>query len=140
MDSIKINQRGDTAVLADGLRLGGPWVLRGAEIAGEVRFASARIGGGLLWEDAKIQNSQVAVAGDGAVCNGPWVLRRAVIQGSFRLRGMSVTAIDAQQIKITAAEGFNARGAEIGGDLILDGATIKGGVLLGRTRVTGELS
>jgi hypothetical protein len=141
MDSIKITQRGDTAVLADGMRLGGPWVLRAAEIAGEVRFASARIGGGLLWEDAKIQNSQVAVAGDGAVCNGPWVLRRAVIQGTFRLRGMSVTAIDAQQIKITApAEAFNARGAEIGGDLILDGATIKGGVLLGRTRVTGELS
>src|SRR5262245_13901338 len=141
MDSIKINHRGDTAVLADGMRLGGPWVLRAAEIAGEVRFASARIGGGLLWEDAKIQNSQVAVAGDGAICRGPWVLRRAVIQGAFRLRGMSATAIDAQQIKITApAEAFNARGAEIGGDLILDGAVIKGGVLLGRTRVTGELS
>src|SRR5215468_2940441 len=120
MDSIKINQRGDTAVLADGMRLGGPWVLRAADIAGEVRFASARIGGGLLWEDAKIQNSQVAVAGDGAVCNGPWVLRRAVIQGAFRLRGMTATAID--------------------GDLILDGAVIKGGVLLSRTRVTGELS
>jgi hypothetical protein len=141
MDSIKINQAGDTAVLADGLRLGGPWVLRAAEIAGEVRFASARIGGGLLWEDAKIQNNKIAVAGDGAVCKGPWVLRRAVIQGSFRLRGMSATAIDAQQVKITAhAEGFNARGAEIGSDLILDGAIIKGGVLLGRTRVIGELS
>jgi hypothetical protein len=141
MDSIKINHRGDTAVLADGMRLGGPWVLRAADIAGEVRFASARIGGGLLWEDAKIQNNQIAVAGDGAVCNGPWVLRRAVIQGAFRLRGMSATAIDAQQIRITAPnEGFNARGAEIGGDLILDGAIIKGGVLLSRTRVTGELS
>src|SRR5262245_24205017 len=141
MDSIKINHPGDTAVLADGMRLGGPWVLRAAEIAGEVRFASARIGGGLLWEDAKIQNNKIAVAGDGAVCNGPWVLRRAAIQGSFRLRGMSAKAIDAQQMKITApAEGFNARGAEIGSDLILDGATIKGGLLLGRTRVTGELS
>jgi hypothetical protein len=141
MDSIKINHPGDTAVLADGMRLGGPWVLRAAEIAGEVRFASARIGGGLLWEDAKIQNNKIAVAGDGAVCNGPWVLRRAAIQGAFRLRGMSVKAIDAQQMKITApAEGFNARGAEIGSDLILDGATIKGGLLLGRTRVTGELS
>src|SRR5215471_1674385 len=141
MDSIKINHRGDTAVLADGMRLGGPWVLRSADIAGEVRFASARIGGGLLWEDAKIQNNQIAVAADGAVCNGPWVLRRAVIQGHFRLRGMSVKAIDAQQMTVTAAsEGFNARGAEIGGDLILDGAIIKGGVLLSRTRVTGELS
>ena len=141
MDSIKINHPGDTAVLADGMRLGGPWVLRAAEIAGEVRFASARIGGGLLWEDAKIQNNKIAVAGDGAVCNGPWVLRRAAIQGSFRLRGMSVKAIDAQQMKITApSEGFNARGAEIGSDLILDGAIIKGGLLLGRTRVTGELS
>src|SRR5215468_7439917 len=141
MDSVKINRRGDTAVLADGMRLGGPWVLRSAEIAGEVRFASARIGGGLLWEDAKIQNNQIAVAGDGAACNGPWVLRRAMIQGGFRLRGMSVTAIDAQQIKITApSEAFNARGAHIGSDLILDGAIIKGGVLLSRTHVTGELS
>jgi hypothetical protein len=141
MDTIKINHRGDTAVLADGMRLGGPWVLRSAEIAGEVRFASARIGGGLLWEDAKIQNTQIAVAGDGAVCNGPWVLRRAIIQGPFRLRGMSVKAIDAQQMSITAAsEAFNARGAEIGSDLILDGATIKGGLLLTRMQVNGELS
>ena len=141
MDSVKINQPGNTAVLADGLRLGGPWVLRAAEIAGEVRFASARIGGGLLWEDAKIRNSQIAVAADGAICEGPWVLRRAVVQGPFRLRGMSVKAIDAQQARITAgAEGFNARGAEIGSDLILDGAVIKGGVLLGRTHVIGELS
>jgi hypothetical protein len=54
---------------------------------------------------------------------------------------MSVKAIDAQQMTITAgSEGFNARGAEIGSDLILDGATIKGGLLLTRMQVNGELS
>jgi phage baseplate assembly protein gpV len=141
MDAVQVRNPGETAVLADGLRLGGPWILRAAEITGEIRFASARIGGGLLWEDARIKNNQVAVAGDGATCDGPWVLRRAVISGACRLRGMSVKAIDAQQLKITSgSEGFNARGAEIGSDLVLDGSVIKGGVLLGRTDVKGELS
>lgn len=68
-------------------------------------------------------------------------MRRAAINGPFRLRGMTVKAIDGAQMTITAgAEGFNARGAIIGSDLILDGAVIKGGVLLGRTNVAGELS
>ena len=83
MDGIKINHPNDTAVLADGMKLGGPWVMREAEIAGEVRFASARIGGGLLWEDCKIGNNKIAVAADGTVCDGPWVLRRAAINRSI---------------------------------------------------------
>jgi hypothetical protein len=141
MDGVKIEQAGDVAILADGLKLGGPWVMREADIAGEVRFAGAQIGGGMLWEDCKIRNGKIAVAADGAVCQGPWVLRRAAINGPFRLRGMTVKAIDAVQMTITAgAEGFNARGAIIGSDLTLDGAVIKGGVLLGRTHVAGELS
>ena len=141
MDSIKIEQPNDMAVLADGMKLGGPWVMREAEIAGEVRFSGARVGGGLLWEDCKVKNSKIAVTADGTVCDGPWVLRRAAISGPIRLRGMTVKAIDGQQMTVTAgSEGLNARGANISGDLILDGAVIKGGVLLGRAHVAGELS
>ena len=141
MDGIRLNNPGDLAVLADGLHLGGPWILRTAEVAGEVRLAGARIGGSLLWEETKIRHNTVAVAADGALCDGAWVLRRAEIVGPVRLRGMRVKAIDAQLISITAgSESFNARGAEIASDLVLDGATIKGGILLGRARIAGELS
>lgn len=141
MDGLSIQQPGATAILADGLRLGGPWVMREAKIAGEVRFASARIGGALLWEQADIRNAAIAVTADGATSDGAWVLRRAVIHGPMRLRGASIKAIDAVSLAITAgSDGFNARGADIRGDLILDGAVMQGGLLLGRTQVTGELS
>jgi len=141
MDEARIDNPGGTAILADGLRLGGPWILRGGAVAGEIRFAGARISGGMLWEDSQLKNGGVAVNADGATGEGPWVLRRVSIEGSMRLRGMTVKAIDAQNAQIVSnAEAFNARGASIGSDLILDGAKISGGVLLGRARVGGELS
>lgn len=141
MDGIRIDSAGEIAVLADGLHLGGPWILRAGDIAGEVRLAGARIGGSLLWEEVKIKNGAVAILADGANAEGAWVLRRAAITGPIRLRGMTVKAIDAQLIAITAgAEAFNGRGAEIGSDLVLDGATIKGGVLLGRAHIAGEFA
>ena len=141
MDKVRANNPGDVAVLADGLHLGGPWILRGAEIIGELRLAGARVGGSLLWEEAKVSNGSIAIAADGAVCDGAWVLRRANVTGPVRLRGMKVRAIDAQLITITAgSEAFNARGAEIASDLVLDGATVKGQILLGRAQIAGEFS
>lgn len=141
MDKVRANNPGDVSVLADGLHLGGPWILRGAEIVGELRLAGARVGGSLLWEEAKVSNGSIAIAADGAVCEGAWVLRRCNITGPIRLRGMKVRAIDAQLITISAgSEAFNARGAEIGSDLVLDGAAVKGQILLGRAQIDGELS
>jgi hypothetical protein len=103
--------------------------LRAAAITGEVRLAGARINGAMLWEGCKIRNGGVAINADGASCEGPWVLRRASVEGSIRLRGMTVKAIDAQNAVVTAgAEAWNARGADVGGDLILDGTKISGGV------------
>lgn len=141
MDSSTIDNGSDIAILADGLKLGGPWILRSARVIGETRFAGARIGGGLLWEDVELTSSSVAVNADGAIGEGAWVLRRAKVNGSMRLRGLAIKAIDAQNITIAASgEAFNGRGAEVGSDLILDGAKITGGVLLGRARIGGELS
>jgi hypothetical protein len=141
MDSTTIDNGSDTAILADGLKLGGPWIMRAARVSGETRFAGARIGGGLLWEDAELTSPSVALNGDGASGEGAWVLRRAKINGAVRVRGLSIKAIDAQNISIAAPnEAFNGRGAEIGSDFMLDGARITGGVLLGRARVGGELS
>lgn len=141
MDSSTISNGSETAILADGLKLGGPWILRAARVSGETRFAGARIGGGLLWEDAELTSPKVALNADGATGDGAWVLRRAKIGGTVRVRGFSVKAIDAQNLVITASgEAFNARGADVGSDLIFDGARITGGVLLGRARVGGELS
>lgn len=141
MDSSTISNGTETAILADGLKLGGPWILRAARVSGETRFAGARIGGGLLWEDCELTSPTVALNADGAVGEGVWVMRRAKISGSVRVRGFSVKAIDAQNISIAASgEALNGRGATVASDLILDGARIAGGVLLGRARVGGELS
>ncbi len=141
MDASKIDNGTDTAILVDGMRLGGPWIMRSCVVKGETRFAGARIGGGLLWEEAQFRSPTVALNADGAICEGAWILRRADIGGSVRARGLAIKAIDAENIRIMASsEALNARGADIGSDLILNGAVIKGGVLLGRTRVGGELS
>lgn len=141
MDSTTINNGPETAILADGLKLGGPWVMREARVTGETRFAGARIGGGLLWEDVQFSSTTVALNADGAFGDGVWVLRRAKISGSVRVRGLTIKAFDAQNVSITASgEAFNARGATVGSDLVLDGARIAGGLLLGRARVGGELS
>lgn len=141
MEQADLRNPSDTAILADGMKLGGPWILRTANIKGEVRFAGARIAGGLLWEDVTVARSGVAVIADGAYCESVWVLRRARITGAVRLRGTSITAIDAMSMHITAAsEAFNARAATISGDLVLDGAQIAGGVLLSRARVGGEIA
>jgi hypothetical protein len=141
MDGAKIEAPGETCVLADGLRLGGPWILRGATIAGGVRLAGARIDGGLLWEEANLRHASVAVNADGAIAEGPWVLRRARIEGALRFRGMQVKAIDAANLELTAsAEALNGRGADIRGDMILDGAKVTGEARLGRAHIGGELS
>ena len=60
----------------------------------------------------------------------------------MRLRGMAVKAIDAEKMQIVSAasDAFNARGAEIGSDLVLNGAIITGGVHLSRAHIAGELS
>jgi NDP-sugar pyrophosphorylase family protein len=141
MDGATIEAHGETCILADGLRLGGPWILRAASVVGGIRLAGARIAGGLLWEEARIKHAGVAVNADGAIGEGVWVLRRAAIEGAIRFRGMDVKAIDAQDLVLdSGAEAFNGRGADIRGDLILDGAKITGETRLGRTHVAGELS
>ncbi len=141
MDETRLENSGKTAILADGLRLGGPWILRAAAAVGEIRLAGARISGGMLWEECRLSSAGVAVNADGATCEGPWVLRRANVEGAVRLRGMTVKAIDAQNAQITAsAEALNGRGVTIESDLTLDGTKISGGVLLSRTRIGGEFS
>jgi hypothetical protein len=141
MDGATISNPRDTAILADGMRLGGPWVLRSAVIDGQTRLAGARIGGGMLWEEARLGGHTVAVNADGATVDSVWVLRRAQIAGALRFRGTTVAAMDAQELVVsTSTEGFNGRGAKIGSDLVLHGAKITGGVRLGRAHISGELS
>jgi hypothetical protein len=141
LDKAMLQNPGDIALLADGLRLDGPMLLRTADVTGEVRLAGAHIGGNLLWEEARIANSAVAVTADGLMCDGAWILRRTRIEGTVRMRGMVVKAIDAPNLELMAtAEGLNARGADVGGDVMLDGAAIGGGVRFGSARIGGELS
>lgn len=141
LDKVRINKSRDVAILSDGLHLGGPWILRNAVIAGAVRFAGSRIGGSLLWEEAEIKNGESAIVAEGAICEGSWILRRGRITGPIRLRGMTVQSIDAQLITITAgSDAFNAKGAQVTSDVVFDGATVNGGILLGRANIAGEFS
>lgn len=143
MDEMQVHDAGEIAVLADGLNLGGPWVMRGASIKGEVRFSGAVIAGALLWEEVKLvsEGRAVALNADGAQCKGTWVLRRADITGPFRARGLAVKAIDGINLRISASgEGLNLRGADLSSDLTLETAHVSGGISLTRARVLGEVS
>lgn len=141
LDKVVLQNPGEIALLADGMRLDGPMLLRTADVTGEVRLAGAHIGGNLLWEEARIANAGVAINGEGLVCDGAWVLRRARVEGSVRIRGVRANALDAPNIEILATnEGLNARGAEIGGDFILDGSKISGGIRLNSSQIAGEFN
>ena len=62
MDGVRVDNPRDTAILADGLRLGGPWVLRAAAVNGQTRFAGARIGGRLVEASSARRTSSSAAS------------------------------------------------------------------------------
>lgn len=128
---------GRIAILAAGLRLSGPLIVRRAKIKGELSFPRAHLTSGLYGEDAVISCEGVAVNGESARLSGDLLLDRANITGALRLANARIggklaadnvivaaspAAIDAANLNVE--NGVSMSGARIAGSVTLEGAEI----------------
>lgn len=128
---------GRTAILAAGLRLSGPLIVRRAKIKGELSFPRAHLTSGLYGEDAVISCEGVAVNGESARLSGDLLFDRANITGALRLANARIggklaaenvivaaspAAIDAANLNVE--NGVSMSGARIAGSVTLEGAEI----------------
>lgn len=128
---------GKTAILAAGLRLSGPLIVRRAKIKGELSFPRAQLTSGIYAEDAVINCEGIAVNGESARLAGDLLLERANITGALRLANARIggrfaadnvivaaspSAIDASNLNVE--NGLSLSGARIAGSVSLEGADI----------------
>ncbi len=128
---------GRIAILAAGIRLSGPLIVRKAKIKGELSFPRAYLMSGLYGEDAVITCEGVAVNGESARLAGDLLLDRANITGALRLANARIggklaadnvivaaspEAIDANNLNVE--NGVSLSGARIAGSVMLEGADI----------------
>lgn len=126
-----------SAILAAGLRLSGPLILRRAKIKGEVAFPRAHLISGIYGEDCTITCEGTAVNGESARLSGDLLLDRANLTGALHLPNARIagrlsadslvvaaspSAIDASNIAVE--NGVNLANARIAGVLTLHGASI----------------
>ncbi len=128
---------GKTALLAAGLTLSGPLIVRRGRLLGEVSFPRSRLGGGLYAEDAVFSHSGLAVDGESARLEGDLLLDRAKIAGGLRLAhaavagriaadGLEVSGIPDSLVApgLSVSQGISMAGARFSGTVRLDGADI----------------
>lgn len=128
---------GKAAIMAAGLRLSGPLIVRRAKIAGELSFPRAQLTSGIYGEDAVITCEGVAVNGESARLAGDLLLDRANVTGALRLANARIggrfaadnvivaaspSAIDANNLNVE--NGLTLSGARIAGSISLEGAEI----------------
>lgn len=128
---------GKQAILAAGLRLSGPLIVRRAKIKGELSFPRAQLASGIYGEDAVINCEGVAVNGESARLTGDLLFDRANITGALRLANARIggklaadnlivaaspAAIDANNLNVE--NGVSLSGARIAGSVSLEGAEI----------------
>ncbi len=128
---------GKQALLAAGLRLTGPLLLRRAEVKGQVAVPRAVLGSGLYLEGAKIQCEGIALNAESGRIDGDVLIDRAAISGAVRLAGARVGGHVSGEGAVIAAtpealmasglvvtQGINLSGARIAGAITLEGAEI----------------
>lgn len=128
---------GKSAILAAGLRLSGPLILRRAKIKGEVAIPRAQLEAGIYGEDATFTVEGWALNGESARIAGDVLLERSTIAGAVRFAnatiggrlaadGLTLVAIpDAFQAGgVNVAQGLSLAGAKITGSVMLEGAEI----------------
>ena len=128
---------GKAAIMAAGLRLTGPLIVRRAKIKGELSFPRAQLTSGIYGEDAVINCEGVAINGESARLAGDILLDRANITGALRLANARIggkfsadhlivaaspAAIDANNLHVE--NGLSLTGARIAGSVSLEGADI----------------
>mgnify|MGYP000471638900 CR=1 FL=1 len=128
---------GKTAILAAGLKLSGPLILRRAKIAGEVALPRAVLEAGIYGEDAVFSHDGVALSLESARIAGDVLLDRASISGVLKMSnariggriagdGLSVTATPDAVLAggLNVGQGITLTAARITGAMWLDGAEI----------------
>lgn len=123
---------GKTAVLAAGLRLSGPLIVRRAKIKGELSFPRAHLTSGVYAEDAVINCEGTAINGESARLAGDLLLDRSNITGAVRLANARIGGRFAADNLIVAAspEAINANNLNVENGVSLNGARIAGSVAL----------
>ncbi len=126
-----------SAILAAGLRLSGPLILKRAKIKGEVSFPRAHLVSGIYGEDSNITCEGTAMNGESARLSGDLLLDRANLTGALRLPNARIagrlsagnlvvaaspSAIDVSNIAVE--NGVSLSNARIAGSLTLHGASI----------------
>lgn len=128
---------GKAAILAAGLKLSGPLILRRARIAGEVALPRAQLEAGIYGEDAAITHDGAALNLESARIAGDVLLERASITGAIKMSnariggriagdGLTVTARPDAVLAggLNVAQGLSLAGAKITGSVWLEGADI----------------
>jgi len=128
---------GKSALIAAGLRVSGPLILRKARISGQVSLPRAQLGAGIYGEDVQISHTSIAVDADSLRCDGDVLLDRGSISGGVRLsnarfggrvsgEGLTVTGIPDAMLAsgINVGHGLHLNGARFSGTVWLDGAEI----------------
>jgi len=128
---------GKSALLAAGIRLTGPLILRRAQVKGEVAFPRGELGAGIYGEDAVISREGVAINGESARVTGDLLFDRANVTGSIKLNNARVGGqISADGLVVAAtpnaivasginvAQGINLSNARIAGSVWLEGADV----------------
>ncbi len=128
---------GNEAILAAGLRLIGPLILRRAKISGVVSLPRSNLGAGIYAEDAQFNAKEYAIDAESARIEGDLLFDRAVVAGRLGFpnariggriaaSGMSVDggsiAFDGDGIDVR--QGVDFTGASINGSVRLSGADI----------------
>lgn len=128
---------GKSALLAAGLRLQGPLILRRARVKGEISLPRAELRAGIYAEDATIVRDGLAVNCESLRVTGDLLFDRANITGALRLAnarvggqlsgdGLVVAATPSaiQASGLNVAQSMNLSNARIAGTLSLEGAEI----------------
>ena len=141
--NIEIDGKG-RAIEADVIHIGGNWIMRGAKIAGSIRFAGAQIEGQIGFTEIDIQSiGDLAIRADGAMIRGGWFMGRASIRGLVRLPSAHLgneMRLRATKIEVAAGPALFASGVTIARELVLDGGfRSSGGIVLDRADIQGTL-
>lgn len=128
---------GTSAVLAAGVRISGPLIMRRARVKGEIALPRAVLDSGIYGEEVEITKEGLAFSLEGARIGGDLLLDRARITGAIRLSNTRIDGqLSADAIAVTSTpdavlagglsvrQGVKLSDAKIGGAVWLDGAEI----------------
>ncbi|MEM1306519.1 MAG: hypothetical protein AAGG99_03255 [Pseudomonadota bacterium] len=133
---------GQSSVLANGLAISGPVVLRRARCSGQIALARSRLGGGLNGEGLKLQTpaGEIGLVLDSADLDGDLTLSNASISGGISVVNAAVRGeVLARHLRIAEA-GIDGAGLSITQRLVLDDGRIAGAVVLDGSHITTGVS